>query len=92
MDRDYFFSLILLILRPIRIRAHISFGLGKYSDPKLLSSFFPEALLPKQRKQQGQDDTDQNRGNNGKVESEVLFPDDNISGKSSDPRNFLPDH
>jgi hypothetical protein len=48
-------------------------------------------LLPKQRKQQGQDDTDENGGNNGKVKSEVFLSDDDIAGKSPDPRNFLPD-
>jgi len=46
-------------------------------------------LFPKQCKQQCQDDADKDGGNNGKVESEILFSNDNISGKSSDPRNFL---
>jgi len=57
-----------------------------------LSRILLKGLLPEQRKQQGQDDTDEDGGNNGKVESEVLFSDDDISGKSPDPRNFLPDH
>jgi len=50
-----------------------------------------KGLFPKQRKQQGQEDADENGGNNGKVEGEVLLSDDDISGKSPDPRNFLPD-
>ena len=56
-----------------------------------MSSFFRE-LFPKQCKQQGKEDTDEDGGNNGKVESEVLLSDDDVSGKSPDPRNFLPDH
>ncbi len=51
-----------------------------------------KGLFPKQREEQGQDDTDENGSNNGKVESEVLLSDDDISGKSPDPWNFLPDH
>jgi hypothetical protein len=53
--------------------------------------FWSSKLLPEKRKQQGQEDTDEDGGNNGKVESEVLFFDDNIPGKSPDPRNLLPD-
>jgi hypothetical protein len=49
-----------------------------------------KGLFPEQRKQQGQEDTDENGGNNGKVKSEVLLSDDDISRKSSDPWNFLP--
>ena len=60
--------------------------------PKVFVKGFLKGLFSKQRKQQGQDDADQNGGNNGKVESEVLFSDDDISGKSPDPWNFLPDH
>jgi hypothetical protein len=51
-----------------------------------------EGLFPKQRKQQRQDDADEDGGNNGKVKSEVLLSDDDISGKSPDPWDFLPDH
>jgi hypothetical protein len=50
-----------------------------------------KGLFPKQREQQGQEDTDENGSNNGKVESEVLFSDNDISGKFADPRNFLSD-
>jgi hypothetical protein len=48
-------------------------------------------LFSKQRKQQGQDDTDEDGGNNGKVKSEILFSDEDVSGKSPDPWNFLSD-
>jgi len=58
---------------------------------KFCQGFFSKKLFSEQRKQQGQDDTDENGGDNGKVESEVLLSDDDISGKSPDPRNFLPD-
>jgi hypothetical protein len=49
-----------------------------------------KGLFPKQREQQGQDDTNKDGGNNGEVESEVFLSDDDISGKSPDPRNLLP--
>jgi hypothetical protein len=45
----------------------------------------------KQRKQQGQDDANEDGSNNGKVEGEILPSNDDIPGKSPDPRNFLPD-
>ncbi len=64
----------------------------KYSNRKSLSNNVLKKLFSEQCKKQGQEDTDQNGGNNGKVESEVLFSDDDVSGKSPDPRNFLPDH
>jgi hypothetical protein len=48
-------------------------------------------LFPKQHKQQGEDDADEYGGNNGEVESKILFPNDDIPGKSSDPRNFFSD-
>ena len=60
--------------------------------PRAFVKHFLKGLLPEQRKEQGEEDTDQDGGNNGKVESEVLLSDDYISGKSSDPRNFLPNH
>ncbi len=73
--------------------ASIIFLFGEIQRPNaFVKPFLPEGLLPEQRKQQGEEDTDQNGGNNGKVESEVLLSDDDISGKSSDPRNFFPDH
>jgi hypothetical protein len=59
--------------------------------PKAFVKPFLKGLLPKQRKQQCQDDTDENGGNNGKVKSEVLLSNDDISGESPDPGNFLPD-
>ncbi len=52
---------------------------------------FLKGLFPKQRKQQSQEYADEDGGNNGEVESEVFLSDDDISGKSPDPRNFLPD-
>jgi hypothetical protein len=48
-------------------------------------------LFSKQGKQQGQEDTDDNARNDGKVKSDVLLSDDDISGESADPGNFLPD-
>jgi len=60
--------------------------------PRVLVKLFLRRLLPKKCKQQSQDDADKDGGNNGKVESEVLFSDDDISGKSSDPGNLVPDH
>jgi hypothetical protein len=56
-----------------------------------LSSFL-KGLFPEQRKQKSQEDTDKDGGDDGKVEGEVLFSDDDVSGKSADPRNFLSDH
>jgi hypothetical protein len=61
---------------------------------RLLRRWLPDphsnaGLFPKQCKQQGQDDADEDGGDNGKVESEILFSDDDVSGKSSDPRNFF---
>jgi hypothetical protein len=56
-----------------------------------LSSFL-KGLFSKQRKQQGQEDADEDGGDNGKVKSKVLFSDDDVSGKSPDPGNSLPDH
>jgi len=47
------------------------------------------ALFPEQCKQQCQNDTDDNGSNNGKVESEILFSDDDVSRKSTHPRNFF---
>jgi hypothetical protein len=46
-------------------------------------------LFPKQCKEQSQDDADEDGGNNGKVESEILFSNDDISGKSTHPWNFF---
>jgi len=46
-------------------------------------------LFPKQCEQQSEDDADEDGGDDGKVESEILFSNDDISGKSSDPRNFF---
>ncbi len=66
-------------------------GRKYYSEKSLSSTLFLKGLLPKQRKQQGQDNADYNGGNNGEVEGEVLPSDDNISGKPADPRNSLPD-
>jgi len=51
-----------------------------------------EGLFPKKRNSKVRNDTDENGSNDGKVESEVLFSDNDIPGKSSDPRDFLPDH
>jgi hypothetical protein len=68
----------------------------KYYSQKSLSNIFCEVFLkglfPEQRKQQSQEDTDENGGNNGKVKSKILLSDDDISGKSPDPWNLLPDH
>jgi hypothetical protein len=43
------------------------------------------ALLPEQRKQQCQDDADDDRGSERKIESKILSSNDNISGKPADP-------
>ena len=48
-----------------------------------------EELLPKQCKQQGQDDADENRGGDWKVESELFFFNDDITGEFADPWNLL---
>ena len=40
-------------------------------------------LLPKQRKQQCQDDADEDGGGEGKVEGKLLFSNNDISGKPS---------
>jgi hypothetical protein len=63
--------------------------LGNTATESVCQALFLKGLFSKQRKEQGQDDTDKNGGNNGKVESEVLFSDNDISGKSADPLNFL---
>jgi hypothetical protein len=65
---------------------------GKTAIQGFCQAFLSEGLFSKQRKQQGQEDADKDGSNNGKVESEVLFSDDDISGKPPDPRNFLPNH
>jgi hypothetical protein len=67
------------------------FQLGEIQRPKVFVKLLLKGLFPKQRKQQGQDDTDENGSNDGKVESEVLLSNDDISGKSADPRNLLPE-
>ena len=59
---------------------------------KLFVKHFLKELFSKKREQQSQENADDNGGNDGKVESKVLFSNDDISGKSPDPRNFLPDH
>jgi len=43
-------------------------------------------LLPEQCKQQCEDDADNNGSDDGKVECKILFPDNDISGKSAYPR------
>jgi hypothetical protein len=48
-------------------------------------------LFTEQRKQQGQDDTDQYGSGNRKVASKILFFNDDISRKSAHPRYFLSD-
>ena len=48
-------------------------------------------LFTEQRKQQGQDDTDEYGSSNRKVESKILFSNDDISRKSAHPRYFLSD-
>ena len=48
-------------------------------------------LFTEQRKQQGQDDTDEYGSGNRKVESKILFSNDDISRKSTHPRYFLSD-
>ncbi len=67
-------------------------GRKYYSEKSLSSTLFLKGLLPKQGKQQGQENTDKDGGNNWEVEGEILPSDDNISGKPADPRNLLPDH
>jgi hypothetical protein len=67
--------------------------IDKYSyiqeDMRISNSPFLKGLFPKQRKQQGQDDTDKDGGNNGKIKSEVPLSDDDISGKSAEPWDFF---
>jgi len=46
-------------------------------------------LFTEQCKQQCQDDADEDGSNDGKIEGEILFSDDDISGKSTHPRDFL---
>jgi len=46
-------------------------------------------LLPKQIKQQCQDDTNNDGGGDRKVKSELLFFDDDITRKFSDPRDLF---
>jgi hypothetical protein len=49
---------------------------------------FYRGSLPKQCKQHGQDDADDNRGSNREVESELLFLDDDVTREFADPRNL----
>jgi hypothetical protein len=49
------------------------------------------ALLPKQCKQQGQDNADNDGGGDREVESELLFLDDDVTGELTDPRDLLTD-
>ena len=46
-------------------------------------------LLPKQCKQQGQDNADDDGGSNREVKSELLFLDDDVTGELTNPRDFL---
>ena len=48
------------------------------------------ALLAEQRKQQREDDADENGGRDRKVECELFFSNQDISWKSADPWNLLP--
>ena len=48
-------------------------------------------LFTEQRKQQCQDDAENNRSGEGKVESKPLLLNDDISRKSTHPRYLLPD-
>jgi hypothetical protein len=45
--------------------------------------------LPKQCKQQCQDDADNDAGGDGKIEAEFFLSNDDIPGESSNPRDFL---
>ena len=48
-------------------------------------------LLPKQCKQQGQDNADNDGGGDREVESELLFLDDDVTREFTDPRDLLAD-
>ena len=49
----------------------------------------PGLLLSKYGKQQCQDDADEDGGGEGKVEGELLFFNDDITGKFAHPRNLI---
>jgi len=58
-------------------------------EEKIMRRGALDDLFSKQHKKQCEDDADNNGGDNWKVESKILFPDDDIPGKSTYPGDFF---